>query len=173
MDAIVNLRSLRAVRAFDGRPVPEQVLRDLLEVARWTGTAKNGQHIAYVVVREKRTLASLRDISPDSGAHLGSADFAVAPVLDRAVSDNLDLGRATERLMLAAHAHGVGSCIAGFRTEDARSRAAHVLGVPETHRLPFLISFGYRAAVQPSRNLPGRKPVGEIAFAERFGTKGT
>ena len=37
------LRSLRAVRRYAQRPIPDAVLLDVLEVARWTGSAKNTQ----------------------------------------------------------------------------------------------------------------------------------
>jgi nitroreductase len=37
------LRSLRVVRRYADRPVPDDVLLSILEVARWTGSAKNTQ----------------------------------------------------------------------------------------------------------------------------------
>ena len=42
-DRIAFLRSLRAVRQFRPDPIPEQVVDDLLEVARWSGSSMNQQ----------------------------------------------------------------------------------------------------------------------------------
>ena len=40
-DEIDLLRRLRAVREFRPDPVPQAAIDDMLEVARWTGTASN------------------------------------------------------------------------------------------------------------------------------------
>ena len=45
------LRSLRAVREFQREPVPDEVLHDILEVARWSGSASNRQFGEIIVVR--------------------------------------------------------------------------------------------------------------------------
>jgi nitroreductase len=51
------LKSLRAVRFFEqDKPVPENVLQDVLEVARWSGSARNRQPWEFVVVRDRETL---------------------------------------------------------------------------------------------------------------------
>ena len=54
------LKSLRTVRFFEQhKPVPEEVLQDVLEVARWSGSARNRQPWEFVVVRERKTLERL------------------------------------------------------------------------------------------------------------------
>jgi nitroreductase len=40
-DRIAFLRSLRAVRSFRPDPVPQEVVDDILEVVRWSGSASN------------------------------------------------------------------------------------------------------------------------------------
>ena len=40
-DRITFLRGLRNVRRFRPDPIPEPVVDDLLEVARWSGSARN------------------------------------------------------------------------------------------------------------------------------------
>lgn len=42
-DPITFLKSLRTVRFFEREPVTQEVLGDILEVARWSGSARNRQ----------------------------------------------------------------------------------------------------------------------------------
>ena len=50
------LRGLRAVRQLRPEPLPEAVLNDILEVARWSGSAGNRQPWEFVVVRDRQML---------------------------------------------------------------------------------------------------------------------
>src|SRR5713226_1790790 len=50
------LRSLRAVRDFQRKPVSDDVVQDILEVARWSGSASNRQFVEIIVIRKRETL---------------------------------------------------------------------------------------------------------------------
>ena len=62
------LRGLRAVRQFGPDPLPEELLRNILEVARWSGSAGNRQPWEFVVVRDRDML---RRLSTIEGANAG------------------------------------------------------------------------------------------------------
>ena len=108
-DCISFLRTLRAVRSFRPDPVPQEVIDDILEVARWSGSASNRQPWEMIVVRERETLRSLASVDGYAG-HLARAPLGIVLVMggDRAEQETYDEGRLAERIMLAAHAHGVG-----------------------------------------------------------------
>jgi hypothetical protein len=73
---IALLRSLPAVRRYADCPVPDDVMLSVLEVARWTGLAKNTQPWELVVVRDRATLAELATCGPYAG-HLAGAAAAI------------------------------------------------------------------------------------------------
>jgi nitroreductase len=108
-DRISFLRTLRAVRTFRPEPVPQEVIDDILEVARWSGSASNKQPWEMLVVRERDTLTSLASVDGYAG-HLARATLGIVLVMagDREEQETYDEGRVAERIMLAAHAHGVG-----------------------------------------------------------------
>jgi nitroreductase len=173
------LRDLRAVRRFDSRPVPDEVLADVLEVARWTGSAKNAQPWKLVVVSERDTLKSLAKLGRFAG-HVGGAPLAIALVLsERSRSRSFDEGRIAERIMLAAWAHGVGSCVATIFPEANEDKAAELLGAPPGCGLRTVLSLGYPADEKArflsstpllKRVVPvGRKPLDQIVSRERYG----
>ena len=66
------LRSLRSVRRFSTQSVSGEVLLDILEVARWTGSSKNSQPWHLVAVRDVNALKGLAECGPFAG-HLAGA----------------------------------------------------------------------------------------------------
>src|SRR5215207_8772838 len=116
-DRIAFLCSLRAVRSFRPDPVPREVIDDILDVARWSGSASNRQPWELVLVRDRSTLDALASVEGHA-AFLNAAGAAVVLVMsgdpERVAHETYDEGRLAERIMLAAHAHGVGSSIGWF-----------------------------------------------------------
>ena len=56
------LRRLRAVREFASRSIPDEVVQDILEVARWSGSAGNQQSGEIIVIRNQETLTQLANV---------------------------------------------------------------------------------------------------------------
>src|SRR5260370_31417654 len=73
------IRSLRAVRQFSDREISRDVLQDILEVGRWTGSSKNTQPWDLLVVRHPEPLTPLSKCREFSG-HLRGPTLARTPV---------------------------------------------------------------------------------------------
>ena len=166
------LRTLRAVRSFRPDPVPQEVVDDVLEVARWLGSASNKQPWEIVVVHERDTLRSLSSVEGYAG-HLAGAPLGIVLIMagDRAEQETYDEGRLAKRIMLAAHAHGVGSSI-GWILGPGRDAARELLGIPQEKVVRTAISLGYPdegARRSSTARGQARKPLGEIVHEERYG----
>ena len=171
-DRITFLRGLRAVRTFRPAPVGQEVIDDILDVVRWSGSASNRQPWEIILVRERDTLRSLASFDGYAG-HLSRAPLGIVLVMagDRAEQETYDEGRLAERIMLAAHAHGVGSSI-GWIVGHGRDAARELLGIPRHKVVRTAISLGYpdeQARRPRSGRGPARKPVSEIVHQERYG----
>jgi nitroreductase len=172
------IKSLRSVRLFSEREVPDDVLLDILDTGRWTGSAKNTQPWDLIVVKNEHTLAELAKCGRYAG-HLATATLAIALVMrGDDVSTLMDEGRLMQNLMLAAWAHGVGSCIASIYPQENERRARELLGIPPDRHLRTMLSIGYPAGPQALRlpaNAPiprGRRPLVDVVSWERFGASG-
>jgi nitroreductase len=159
------VRTLRSVRRFSAQPIPDKVLLDILNVARWTGSSKNTQPWHLVVVRERSTLESLATCGPFAG-HLAGAWAAIALVMDDG-NRRFDEGRLAQNVMLAAWAHGVGSCIGSLYPEANNQRARQLLGVPAERGLHTAISLGYPADQRARRLSAERTGLGGVAVGRR------
>jgi nitroreductase len=167
------LRRLRAVRQFRPEAIPQEVIDVLLDVARWSGTASNRQHWEIVVVQKKETLLALAKCE-GYAHHLAGAAMGIVLVMAGEPAlveqETYDEGRLSERLMLAAEAYGVGSCI-GWLRGQGRTDAKALLGIPQERLVRTTISFGYpdeEARRARPKNTSARKPVSESVHFERY-----
>ena len=173
MDAYQAILSLRAVRHFTDQPLPDDVIEHILQAARWTGSAKNTQPWQFLVVRERRTLEQLATFGAYA-SHLAGAAAGVL-VITPTGHAAFDAGRATQSMMLAAWADGVGSCIASLQNED---KVRSLLGIPPDFQAHTAISFGYPQpdAPQMIEGKPrkdvlaslGRRPLNELVHWEKW-----
>ncbi len=174
------MRALRVVRRFSDAPIPDDVLQDLLEVGRWTGSSKNTQPWEIVVVRERETLRALSKLGQFAG-HVAGAQLALVLVMENA-NNAFDCGRLAERVMLAAWSYHVGTAIGSIFPDDNARKAKELLGIPQERWMRHVISVGHpadedatRVRTTPAlaRALPslGRKPLGEFVSWERYGKR--
>lgn len=172
-DRIAFLRGLRATRSFRPDPVPDEAIRDILNVARWSGSASNRQPWEFVVIRNRETLRKLAEVSPNV-RHAANAPLGIVLVMagepDRVPHETYDEGRLSERIMLAAEAHGLGSCIGWFRPETMAA-AKRLLGIPESRLVRTEISIGYpdeEARRDRQKPAQARKPLAGIVHEEGY-----
>jgi nitroreductase len=168
-DRISFLRTLRSVRSFRSDPVPQDVVDDILEVARWSGSAINKQPWEILIIRERDMLRSLASVEGHAG-HLAGAPLGIVLVMagERAEQETYDEGKLAERIMLAAHAHGVGSSI-GWFAGSGRDAARELLRIPREKVVRTAISLGYPEEGSRTGRRQARKPLAEIVREESYG----
>jgi len=163
MDAIEVLKTRRSVRAYRTEPVPKIILEEILDCGRLAATANNIQPWEFVVVTEPPMLHRIAEIA-DYGKFIAQAGACVV-VLSKDTKYYLEDGSAaTENILLAARAHGLGSCwVAGDKKRYA-SDICRLVGAPSGCRLVSLIPIGYPAETpeQPKR------PLSEVLHWEKY-----
>lgn len=169
------LKKLRQTRRFIDRPIEPEIVQELLEVARWTGSSKNTQPWEFVVVDEPDVLRQLAEAGAYTQFIEGSA-LAIVILLDGAAprSEAYDEGRLSERLMIAADSFGIGSGTGWFSTPDAKQRVREILGIPENKDVWQAVAFGYPDTSQPQRSSGvggGRRPLSELVSYGRYGQR--
>ena len=166
------LRRTRQIRDFRPEPVPDELLNEILEVGRWTGSAKNRQPARFVLIRDRARLDRLAELAP-TARHLSRAAAGIAIVMpgENEEWDAYDEGRVAERLLVGANALDLGAGI-GWATPSARAAVADLLGVTPPAFVRTFVSIGYpsEAAMAP-KSAPGtaRRPLADVVRYERFG----
>lgn len=164
LDVFDAVRTLLAVRKYQDKPVPEEVVRRIVEAGRLTASSMNMQPWRFVVVRERETLRQLGELA-HTGPYIAQAALAIAVVIERTQFAVSDASRAIQSMALTAWAEGIGSNWVGFGGLD---EVKTLLGIPAETDLLAVVPFGYPAnAIGVGKKQ--RKPLGEVVFQERFG----
>ena len=144
IDAIQAMRTRRSIRTYTDRPVDRAIIEEIVDCARLAPTAMNDQPWDFVVVTGKEALASIPPLLGHA-AYIASAAFSVL-VLARPTQYAVeDCSAAIENLLIAAEAHGIGSCWVAGTQQAYAPVVAKVFGAPEDRQLIAIVSFGYPA----------------------------
>jgi nitroreductase len=164
MDVFEAVRTLLAIRSYRNTPVPEAVVRRIVEAGRLTGSAMNRQPWHFIVVRDRTTLRRLGELAP-SGPYVAEAPLAIVIAIDKTRFAVSDASRAIQSMVLTAWADGVGSNWVGFGGLD---EVKGLLDIPAKLDVLAILPFGYPARAV-GQGKKARKPPREVAHVERFG----
>ena len=170
MNVSEAIRTKRAVRQFQEKPLPEDVVLAILNAGRRSQSSKNNQPWQFVAIREKSILTALSETGTYAG-HLAGAALAVAilvPAPDDRFQTMFDAGQAAAYMQLAAWELGVGSCLASIYEPE---KAREILCYPEDRQVRICISFGYpldEGMLTAAPKKGGRKALEEMVHLDRW-----
>ena len=164
------IRTKRAIRKFQDRPLPEEVIHSILNAGRRSQSSKNEQGWQFIAIRDKNILKALSKCGTWAG-HLAGAALGVAiltPDPTVKFQTMFDAGQAAAFMQLAAWEMGVGSVPASiYEAEKARE----ILGFPPEWHLRIALSFGYpveeeKLSAPPKKG--GRRSLEEVVHWDRW-----
>ncbi|MEM3041549.1 MAG: nitroreductase family protein [Nitrososphaerota archaeon] len=157
MNAIEAILSRRSIRKYTSQPVPYELIDELLKAAMSVPSAGNEQPWHFVVIDDHKIIDKIPKFHPYSSMLTGaSAAILVCEDLKEEKHPGYwvqDCSAATQNILLAAHAKGLGAVWLGvYPMEERINGLRALLGIPE-HVVPFsLISIGYPAERKPPAN---------------------
>ena len=160
------VRTVLAVREYQEREISDEVLDRVVEAGHLSASSMNLQPWHFVVVRERQALRDLGGLVR-TGPYIAGAAAAIVVAHERESRFGVsDASRAVQSMILTAWADGVGSNWTGFGGLEG---VREYVGLPDTYEVLSVLPFGYpREAI--GRGRKKRKPLAEVASAERFGT---
>ena len=174
MDFYEVIETRRSVRAYKPDPVPDEVLKKVLNAARIAPSGSNRQPWKFIIIKESERKKKMIDLCE------GQKFVAEAPVLIVACGRNIhynrggwmgdysmivDLAIAMDHLTLAARAEGLGTCwIGSFDNEGIKK----FLNIPEDVNVVALTPLGYPANPDVFQPVRDRKKLEEIISYETW-----
>jgi nitroreductase len=152
-DGIDLIKGRRSIRRYEHRPVPDDLVRQLLEAAMAAPSASNLQPWHFILVTRRDLLDQLADRHPYARM-LNDAPLCIVPCGDLDLVPEgesgefwvQDLSAASQNLLLAASALGLGAVWCGVHPRQERvDMVREVLSIP-LHVVPLcLIPVGFPA----------------------------
>jgi len=163
VDAIEAIKTRRSVRSYGPDPVPAEIVEDIIDCARFAPTGRGEEPWEFVVVTDERTRKKIADIA-QYGRFIATAAVCVAVFCRDTTYYIEDGSAATQNILLAAHAHGLGSCWVAGDKKPYASEMAKLLGVPAGYKLVSLVAIGHPLET-PQKD---KRPLEKVLHWERF-----
>jgi nitroreductase len=169
MEAFEAILSRRSIRKYTDRSVSQDTVKDLLKAGMAAPSANNLQPWQFVVLTERSLLDAVPSFHPHA-AMLKEAPLAILVCGEPESSRywQQDCGAATENILLAAHALGLGAVWLGlFPREDRVKGVRELLKVPEAIIPMALIVIGYAAEEKAPSDRYNEAKVHQNSFISR------
>jgi len=164
------IQTKRAIRKFRDEPLPEDIIKAILNAGRRSQSTKNEQGWQFIAIQDKATLKALSECGTWAG-HLAGAALGVAiltPEPTAKFQTMFDAGQAAAFMQLAAWELGIGSVPASIYEHE---KARELLGFPPEWHLRIALSFGYpvedeKLTAPPKKG--GRRSLDEVTHWEKW-----
>ena len=173
METIQAIRSRRSIRKYQSKPVPHEVIEQIVADAAYAPSWKNTQIARYIVVTDKEKKDKLADncmlgfAYNQKTTHGAPALVVLTMIKERSGYErdgsfstplathwqSFDAGIAAQTFCLSAHALGLGTVIMGIYDP---AEVAKVVEIPEGQEVAALIALGHPAQ---DPQAPARKDV--------------
>ncbi len=167
MELFEAMKQRRSIRAFTEEAVSRATLEELVEAATWAPSACNVQAWKFGIIDDAALVRKIDTFSPGMS---GNPPALIAICSDRAYAleqsgqkaadefATLDCAYASQNIMLAAAARGLGTCAIKSYNDAALRR---MLGLPEDVVIELVITVGHPTSLP---EMPSRKPLSDVAF---------
>ncbi|WP_281742554.1 nitroreductase family protein [Tepidanaerobacter syntrophicus] len=163
-EAIRVIKERRSVREYLPKPIPKEILEDIVDCGRLAPSANNIQPWLFVVTTEKPIKEKIASLAT-YGKFIANAGACISVFCRKDAYHAIEDGcAATENILLAAKAYDIASCwVAGYNRPYSEA-IRELLNVPEDYMLISLLSLGYSDKVV-TRN---KKPLKEVMRWEKY-----
>ena len=150
MDAIEAILSRRSIRKYSNKPINSDIIKQLLETAFSAPSASDRRPWHFIIIDDREILDAIPKFHPYSNM-LKNAKTAILACGDLHLEESegylsVNCSAATENILLAAHAIGLGACWLGIYPRKERINGIKKLIKLPEHIIPIsLISLGYPA----------------------------
>jgi nitroreductase len=171
MDLIEAIKNRRSIRSFEDRPVPEELIRKIVEAGQWAPSACNRQDWKFIIIDSKEVKEKI--LGGTTAYFVGKAPLLIL-VLYSNRTDNLEYkdhlltaAMAIQNMQLAVHASGLGSCC--VNNLPIKSRLRKILNIPRHYDPVSLVCIGYPKIVPKA--LKRKETLDEIVCRNSFNFK--
>ncbi len=166
MDTLDILKRRRSIRLYQDKDIPMSSLEEMINVARFSPTARNIQPWEFIVITKNQTLGQIAALA-ENGRFIARSKACIAVFCADTKYYLEDGAAATVNILNAAAALGIGSCWVAGDKKPYCSQVAGLLNVPKEFKLVSLVALGYPLD-QAEFKQGQKRPLKEIAHWEKF-----
>jgi len=164
MDFFEVIKGRRSIRKYKDEKIDKKVLEEIVDAAKYAASARSEYPWSFVVITEKERVKELTGIIGSNGKFMAGAAAAIVVISKDAKYFLEDGSAATQNLLNAAYAKGIGTCWIAGDKKDYCEKVLEFTGAPAGYKLVSLISAGIPDE-KPVKNKPD---ISEILSWEKY-----
>lgn len=145
-----NILTRTSIREFTSQPVSQDTLLSIVRAGMAAPSAVDLRPWNFIIITEKDVLQQLDSIHPFANLKTATAAIVVCGLPDKTDNEGVrkywvqDCSAATENILLAAHAYGLGAVWCGvYPNEERVEPVKNILQIPENVIPLNIITMGY------------------------------
>lgn len=166
MDCIETIKVRRSIREYKDTPIPKEKLERIADAAGFAATARGVEPWEFIVVIDPSVLAKIAELA-ENGRFVAKAKACIAVFCQDTKYYLEDGCAATQNILLAATAQGLGSCWVAGDKKPYCADIAKLLNVPSGYKLVSMVALGFPAHKESFRVKDKRK-LNQVLHWEKF-----
>ncbi|MFH1478236.1 MAG: nitroreductase family protein [Candidatus Omnitrophota bacterium] len=165
MEFFEIIKNRKSVRSYSDKKVEKSLIEQIIDAGRLAATARNEQPWEFIVIYDKKILKKICGMCPN-GPFIKDASCLIAVFSKDTKYYIEDCSAATQNMLLAIEALGLGGCWVAGDKKDYVETIRGMLDVPSGHRLVSMISVGYPK--DPKEGPKAKKAIKEMLHWEKW-----
>lgn len=146
LDILEIIKTRRSIRRFKDKPLPDELIENILEAGRWAPSGLNNQPWRFAVITDTAIRNEFSKLTHYSRI-VKSAKVLIAVFLDNAesynrIKDIQAIGACLQNMLLEAHSLGLGAVWLG-EIIKSNETIKQILGLGENLELMAVVALGY------------------------------
>lgn len=174
MDLFEAIFKRRSIRKFKQMEIDREKITKVIKAAVWAPSGGNIQPWRFIIVNDKKLIRHIKMFSPGMFSEPSilivvcsnkKEAFEKGGIMGRDYLSTVDCAMATQNILLASYALGLGSCVIKSFDEIAIKK---LLNLPEYISPELMVAIGYP---DEEPEPPARKPLTEVVYLNTYGTR--
>lgn len=142
MDLFDAIKQRKSVREYSDKTIEKELIEKIIDAGRLAATARNEQPWEFIITSDKSKMEHISGMCPN-GPFIKDASHLIALFSKDTKYYLEDCSAATQNMLLAIEALGLGGCWIAGDKKDYAVKIQEMFNVPAGYRLASMVSVGY------------------------------
>ncbi|MDP2921834.1 MAG: nitroreductase family protein [Candidatus Omnitrophota bacterium] len=142
MDFFEVVKNRKSVREYSDKGVSKDLVERIVDAGRLAATARNEQPWVFIATLDKRILTKICGMCPN-GPFIKDVSCLIAVFSKDTKYYIEDCSAATQNMLLAIEALGLGGCWIAGDKKDYAEEIRNIFNAPDGHKLVSMVAVGY------------------------------
>ncbi len=142
MEIFEAIKGRRSIRKYKKQEIDKNILEQIVEAGKYAASARSEYPWKFIVITSHDRIKQLTEIVGSNGKFMADAAASIVVICKDTKYYIEDGSAATQNILLAAYALGIGTCWIAGDKKDYCDKVLQFINAPEGYKLVSIISCG-------------------------------